>query len=297
MRNTKTPLYQRPILYLLLVLISVIPLKSASFALSAAPGQSIALLAQKDKGPGGAQASPPVVSPQSDKLSNDAYAQSFKVLFTLFVLATLLESGLSVIFNWRPFIIEFDSRGIKTVISVIVSYVFVTVFHFDIVTRLVNIYSGSTSENYFPGSMLTALILSGGSSGVNNILVALGFRSVKTRIQAGMQPAPTEAWIAVNLTRTNAVGSVLVLIGPSDSVPLPVAGTIIGDKHPPQWIRFFVKDSCRFPTSGGFALKPDATAYKIKLEGRDVAGSAIYSTEWGPHPLLPGALVNVTLEI
>jgi hypothetical protein len=36
--------------------------------------------------------------------SNSIYTQSFKALFVLFIIATILESGLAVLFNWRPFI-------------------------------------------------------------------------------------------------------------------------------------------------------------------------------------------------
>src|SRR5438034_633021 len=62
-------------------------------------------------------------------------------LFVLLVVALLLESGLAVVFNWRPFVVYFDGRGVKTVVSVVFAYLFISNFSLDIVTRLVNVYS------------------------------------------------------------------------------------------------------------------------------------------------------------
>jgi hypothetical protein len=140
--------------------------------------------------------------------SPEIYAQSFKALFVLFIIAIILESGLAVIFNWRPFIQLFDARGVKTIVSFLFAWLFVSAFDLDIVTNLVNVYSQKSYLINFPGTFVTALVLAGGSSGVNNLLVALGFRSVKTADQAAPKLPPTEAWISVRLIRAAAVGPV-----------------------------------------------------------------------------------------
>jgi len=69
--------------------------------------------------------------------SDEIYNEAFKALLVLFVVALLLESGLAVLFNWRPFVVYFDGRGAKTPITVIVAYMFVSHYELDIVTRLV----------------------------------------------------------------------------------------------------------------------------------------------------------------
>ena len=123
----------------------------------------------------------------------------------------------------------FDGRGVKTVISVVFAYAFVHGFGLDIVTRLVNIYSQQNPpfEPSFAGRMITALVIAGGSAAVDSLLIALGFRSVRTPDQIVPRPPRTEGWVSVTLKREKAVGPVDVCIGDPTAGP-PVAGTIAG---------------------------------------------------------------------
>jgi hypothetical protein len=229
--------------------------------------------------------------------SEGLYLESFKALFVLFVVATILESGLAVIFNWRPFVLLFDERGVKTIVSVLFAFFFVNVFNLDVITRLVNVYAGKDYPVSLPGTLITALVLAGGSSGVNNLLVALGFRSVKTAEQTAPRPPRTEAWIAVRLIRVNAVGPVTVLIG-TDPANLPAAGTIAGSSSSHPFLQYFLRDYGRFPTTGGFAVTPVAgQTYLVRIVGKNAAGGDIGPTTWGPHPLALGALVDVDLSL
>ncbi len=226
------------------------------------------------------------------------YPEAFKALFVLFIIATILESGLAVIFNWRPFVQLFDARGVKTIVSVLFAYIFVTEFNLDIVARLVSIYSKGDYPSGvpvgLPGTFITALVLAGGSSGVNNLLVALGFRSVKTAEQTTPKPPPSEAWVSVRLIRKAAKGRVAVLIGPTGATQ--VVGTINASWHRIPLLSFFLRDYGRFPTAGGFALAPGAIAYEVVLKG-DVGAAPRESKKWGPYPLAPGAIVDIDLEL
>ena len=153
-------------------------------------------------GNGGEHAAFITVTPARDvpTLTNDSiYEQSFKALFVLLIIATILESGLAVVFNWRPFVLLFDQRGMKTLVSILFAIVFVNLFDLDLVTRLINIYTGSTRPVTATGLFVTALVIAGGSSGVNRLLVAFNFRSVKTAEQIAPKPPPTQAWVAVKL--------------------------------------------------------------------------------------------------
>lgn len=84
------------------------------------------------------------------------------------------------------------------------------------------------------GLVLTALILAGGSNGINSILVALGVRQVITP-QTIPKPPATKAWIAVRAIRDPAdKGDIDVMIGPMQTVSNsieepPLAGTIKGE--------------------------------------------------------------------
>lgn len=45
------------------------------------------------------------------------YDASFKALFMLFILAVLVESGLALVFRWRPFLDYFDSRSMNSLMA------------------------------------------------------------------------------------------------------------------------------------------------------------------------------------
>jgi hypothetical protein len=233
------------------------------------------------------------VTPAGDQIYNDAA----KSLFLVFVIALLLESGLAILFNWRPFLLYVDGRGLRTVISVIVAYVFVAHFQIDIVTRLVNVYSQRNPPfaNHALGRFITALIIAGGSAAVNNILVSLGFRAQKTADQVTPKPAKTEAWVSVCFERKDAVGPVDVLIGDPAGGGPPVAGTIKGGRPPSALLRLFLRDPNRFPTAGGYAV-PAHRICVVQLQGKDTTGKSI-TAQWGQKSVAPGAIVDLDITL
>jgi len=228
------------------------------------------------------------------------YQQAFKSLFVLFVLALLLESGLAVLFRWRPFLVYFDGRGVKTVVSVGFALLFVWSFDMDIVTDLVNVYSQRAKpfQHGFEGYVITALIVAGGSAAVNNILVALGFRSVITHADIAPKPPRTEGWISVTLLRDKALGPVDVLIGPPPVNPLTrssLAGTINGGTQFTKFVRLFLRDAGRFPMSGGYPV-PAGSLCQVQLRGIGGDGKPCESRVWGPETIAPGAIVDIELK-
>jgi len=227
------------------------------------------------------------------------YQQAFKSLFVLFVLALLLESGLAVLFRWRPFLVYFDGRGVKTVVSVVLALLFVWSFDMDIVTDLVNVYSQRATpfKHGFEGYVITALILAGGSAAVNSIFVALGFRSVITHADIAPKPPQTEGWISVTLLRKDAIGPVDVLIGAPPVVPAPrspIAGTITGGTRFTRFIRLFLRDASRFPMSGGYSV-PAGSLCQVQLRGVSANGKDVTSRVWGPETIAPGAIIDLEL--
>ena len=227
------------------------------------------------------------------------YQQAFKSLFVLFVLALLLESGLAVLFRWRPFLVYFDGRGVKTVVSVGFALLFVWSFDMDIVTDLVNVYSQRVTpfQHGIEGFVITALIVAGGSAAVNNILVALGFRSVVTHADIAPKPPRTEGWISVTLLRKDAIGPVDVMIGPPPVAPVarsPIAGTITGGSRRTNFVRLFLRDGSRFPTSGGHAVLVGSVC-QVQLRGIDKNGKEVLSRVWGPETIAPGAIIDLEL--
>ena len=225
------------------------------------------------------------------------YASAFKILVQLFLVAVLLEQALSAVFNWRPFLENFNARGVKTVISVVVAYLVVHAFRLDFFRDLVNAYTQEGITSDFASEFLTAMILAGGSSGVNNLLIALGFRSMRSADQIVPKPPHKEAWIAVRLIRDKAVGSVTASIGTKDSEP-SVAGIITGVSPKNRLLRSFLVDRGRFPIAGGYALqREDGKSYFVQLDGVDAQGQPLPSVKWGPYPIAPAALIDLDLKL
>jgi hypothetical protein len=118
-------------------------------------------------------------------LTGEGLSAATTTVLTLFLLAVLLESALAIIFNWRPFIESFNARATRPLVSFGVALAFVVYFNFDAVTGLMNaVQKTAWPANWF-GHVLTAAILAGGSAGVNTMLVALGFRELKTQDTGG----------------------------------------------------------------------------------------------------------------
>lgn len=134
-----------------------------------------------------APASPPAANPPKQATNNwldpslGGFEVSLRALTALFVLAILIESALSVIFNWRLYLKFFSNRGMKTLIMIGVAALVVWTFNIDILEKMLASYGVPvSSESFFLSNLLTALILAGGSAGVYKILVALGYREARS---------------------------------------------------------------------------------------------------------------------
>ncbi|QND24525.1 hypothetical protein HB774_34625 (plasmid) [Rhizobium leguminosarum bv. viciae] len=143
------------------------------------------------------------------------------------------------------------------------------------------------------GLVLTALILAGGSNGINSILVALGVRQVITP-QTIPKPPATKAWIAVRAIRDPAdKGDIDVMIGPMQTVSNsieepPLAGTIKGESGL-GFLAFFSRDRGRFPVYGGFDVEPAQELFVVlKFKERKARG---------PHKVSAGAIIDHDLKI
>jgi len=216
----------------------------------------------------------------------ETYAASFRILFALLVLAVLLESGLAVIFNWRVYQ-TFVGGGVKTPVTVACAVLLASVFHLDLVTDLVNLYTPEGFPKGPVGTFLTALVLAGGSSGVNKVLVALGFRKAPPPEEARPKPARTEGWLSVRYVGTHA-GPVTVLIG---EPPNPQAVAEISSRRARgRFAQLVLRDGSRFPSGGGYSY--DA-GKPCRVELRDRAGQPIPNAVWGPYPVAPGAVIDI----
>lgn len=221
------------------------------------------------------------------------YQDSLIALTKLFVLAVLLENAFALIFNWRIYQAYFSGRGTRTLVMVAVALLLVYQLDLDIVADLVKAYDGSTANGMVTG-VVTALILAGGSSGVNTVMHALGYRDNKAEEAAVEKPPKDKAWIAIRVVRRRATGEVFVRIrelgAPATTDAAPVAGTVGGTR--PTLHGLLLRDRNRFPQNGGYDLRPNVL-YEITVEGRDNEGQRIAPIDAQKIVLAPAAIVDL----
>ncbi|MBV8048301.1 MAG: hypothetical protein JO171_14175, partial [Paludibacterium sp.] len=173
--------------------------------------------------------------------SDDASPEAFKALFLLFVLATVLESALAIVFNWRPFAETFNARAVRPVVSFFVSLGIVVVFKLDVVSGLAKLITPGVPSLDVAGTILTAMVLAGGSAAVNNLMVSLGFRQIRTPETTTPKPPLDKGWISVSVERTNAIkGPVTVGIGVETGGNIPVVASIDCSARP--GLGYFLRD-------------------------------------------------------
>ncbi|MBY5830430.1 hypothetical protein HFN47_14945 [Rhizobium leguminosarum] len=238
------------------------------------------------------------IEPVPTSSPDSVYGSAAKTLVLLFALAVLLESALAGVFRWRPFVELLNPRAVRPLVATLLAYWFVYYFDLDLVTALVNASNPASPKPVNTGGqILTALVLAGGSAGVNSILVGLGFRQVST-LQTEPRPKPDKAWIAVRAVRKpDTKGTIDVLIGrevtlANGAKEPPFVGTIRG-KSGLGILSFFALDRGRFPSYGGHEVDSNQ---EISIVLRD-SGTKENLALWGPHKLAQGAIVDLDLAI
>jgi hypothetical protein len=216
---------------------------------------------------------------QGEEPNDDLYQAVARGLTMLFILAVLLENAFATIFNWRLFLTYFSVRGVKTIVMIAVSLVIVLLFEIDIVDDLVEAYHPDTVDiNAGVLSIpITALILAGGSSAVNNVMRALGLRE-RTEEPVVTPPPDNRAFVAVWVKRKEAVGEILVQVrdlGPAANPatdPIPIAG-VVGARLPSP-AQVLLRNRDRFPPNGGYTLTSNVI-YEFAVEGRKADGTVV----------------------
>lgn len=228
----------------------------------------------------------------------EVYNKVFQALFVLFALAVIVESALQLIFRWRPYVTVVNTSGANGIVAFFVSLFLVVSFDLDITTQIINAYTGPANAfaNGHVGTGLTALIIAGGSSGVNRILRRFGFRPIGPPDEVSGPPDDDIAWLSVSVERSEAIkGDLQVLYGPKENEA--VIGTIPSGKPKPLgwfWKNFF-RDGSRFPPSGGFTVPVVAEKQRVIVKGFDTHGKDV-SASWGPERIGPRAIVDISLK-
>ncbi|MBY2937938.1 hypothetical protein [Rhizobium leguminosarum] len=206
------------------------------------------------------------------------YAQSTELLtqlLGLFVTATVLESALTTIFQWRLYREFLNGRAVKTLVMIVVSYAVVRSFEYDVFAKIMG-YAGGIGASSRTSRILSALVLAGGSAAIYQMLVTLGFRSPVTPPQSEPKPPENLAWVSIKVVRKTAIGGIRIHV---DEVAAPAAELAaspalsgeIGDRTFGDRLRgLFFADSMRFPNYGGQTVNANQV-YRISASGKRAA--------------------------
>jgi hypothetical protein len=188
------------------------------------------------------------------------------VLGVILVLAIVLEVGLSTLFNWKYFQEHLQDKGLRTPIAIAVSGYFVYNYQLDTVSDLLSSFTDRQLPfaRTAPGYVITAFIVAGGSSTVNQLFQKFGIRT----------PFQAPAQIVIDLVRRNVPSAAPVNV----SIDGKLAATVEAD---------------RFPIAGQYSLP--AGSHEIGLEARDATGAV--KTAKQTVNLDAGADVKVAITI
>ena len=227
------------------------------------------------------------------------YADSASVLVKLFMLALLLESALAVIFRWRVFIAVFDGRGWKTLIMIGLSWLVVSTFKIGWVGTLLKGYGAAIDDASVLPAILTTLVLAGGSSGIYNLLVRLGYRAPMTEAETRPTPPQDKAWLAIKVIRRSAQGDIRIHLDKAtpqpDPMPPAIAGVVGGSSAFGDVRGLFFRDRMRFPRSAGYVVEP-GVAYRLGVAATDGTAS-IPSAIDDVYVFARGTIVDLTVTL
>lgn len=219
--------------------------------------------------------------------TNFAFAEEFSIaskvetekagfaLLLVLVLALLLETGLSTLFNWRIFLRYFEERGLKVPIAVITAFLFVKQFDIDAIAEVLGAFAGKTYPHGVLGHILTAFIIAGGSSAIFTLFEKLGIRNPLER-RGVAESLRNECRLKVKLIRTGT---------PNDkAVSILVDDLVIG-----------AIDSQKNEFGGFLGHIVDPGQRKLTLKSRDKMGQEIENQK--VVSIAPGATVIETFQL
>jgi hypothetical protein len=292
-------------------------------AASQAPSQPLVLHAGGKPADGKGGCSNPVqktftvTMDSTPQLAEGATSHAFAILFQAFVLALLFEQAFALFFNWRLVQEFLVGRAWRTPIMVVAAYVLVRECNLDLVASLLGVYSPQptpTGPYSTPLTQLvTAMILAGGSVGVNQIMLNLGVRTPVRDAAAVPVLDMTEAWVAVQVENAKkADGDVQVnfdeVAGLSDEVvsSVPTIAGVARRRDVLERLRdVFLPNLARVPRSGGRKVVAGkvyritiATGTGGSVTTRDITGAV--QKDLSKAPLVrfaPRAIVDLRIAL
>jgi hypothetical protein len=194
-------------------------------------------------------------------------------IFGLFVVATVMESALATLFNWRLYREFFSGRAVKTLVMIGFGYAVVTAFNYDVFARIVGFAGGNGAAQPTLSQILSALVLAGGSATVYQLFRALGLRAPVEPEDVKLQPAENKAWVSVRISRSKAIGDVQIHVDevrnptPAEENAPALAGVVNKSGFLERLRSVFFADQMRWPRYGGRTVDANKV-YRIVATGR-----------------------------
>lgn len=220
---------------------------------------------------------------RSPEIPNAALEQAFRILMAALVLAVLLESAFALLFNWRLFLEFFVGKAWRTPIMFAAALTIVRYFDFDLMARLFDVYGSEGRTRPYLGNVFTqtisAMVLGGGSVGVNRVLVALGFRSQVRPETIEPTLEPLEAYVAIRVRGMSDTSMYRVNMDSVDPIPADTP-TTLGFVGGSTSVRARLAETlfpvrARIPRSGGLRVSTQK-AYRISVT--DLSDNTHYDT-------------------
>lgn len=189
------------------------------------------------------------------------------LLGTVAIVVVFLESALSSVFNWRVYREVINQRAMKTPIMLAVGLAICLSFDYDPFSLML-ISAGAEAQGA-NGSWLTlllsAMILAGGSSGINTLFRSLGLREALPEIPPKPALADNEAWVSIRVNGTALGGKYqIALTETASTADALIVGTVARRRFWERVKEAFRSEANRFPGYGGWSLK-SKTVYRIDV--------------------------------
>lgn len=201
---------------------------------------------------------------QAAEVPKETLATASRVLVAALVIAILLESAFELLFNWRLFQAYFVGKAWRTPIMFLISLTVTRQFGIDVLGPLFDAYNGSpagTSKGGWLTSVLTAMILAGGSVGVNRIMTRLNIRSPFPKTEEErLSLSDTEAYVSIRVIDKNGQGSYIVTMTEGTlNAALPAVLGVVGKTRSGQDPSLWFPSKWRIPRSGGIKVSVNKT--------------------------------------
>ncbi|MFC0220159.1 hypothetical protein ACFFJ7_17355 [Pseudochelatococcus lubricantis] len=253
-------------------------MRTGRYALVALAGVMIAALAFT-----GAQTQEAAPPAQPGGLGEGTWNALSGTLLQLLAVVIVMESALAALFNWRVFRVAFNARALKTPIMFGVGLMLVLVTTYDPMRVIIAASGISLAETqplrlFFQGlltTILSAMIIAGGSEGIFQLLKKLGIRSPETSQDEAAANAlkSDQAWVSIRATGATEPQPIQIGIeelgstysAANDSLSYffdhidqpPLAGSIDSRTVWQRAKATFTADAYRFPSYGGRTVSAD----------------------------------------